>query len=277
VRRYLGAIETELMATDDGETGDTADTGERRQSTSNRRSQIRVLHVDDAPDVIEMNRRHLEDHDERMELEVTRSVAEARERLAEDSFDCLVSDYEMPGTNGIEFCETLREENVELPFILYTSTPSDAVATSALSAGVTDYVQKERGTAHLSILANAIVTAVESRRTRQTRNRLLESMAAIEDGLALLDDDGQFTYVDDAYAAHVGTDPDELLGEQLGCIFREGSSHGEELLCDAEETGRVRSSLQTADSSADHVLVRTGHDGLVCVIRQRGTEQRTDE
>jgi CheY-like chemotaxis protein len=269
------------MATDnDGPAdreGTRSDGGERQQSASYRHSQIRVLHVDDAPELVEMNRRQLAAYDERIELEVTRSVADGRERLAEDAFDCLVSDYEMPGTNGIEFCETLREEDIELPFILYTSTPSDAVATAALSAGVTDYVQKERGTAHLSILANAIVTAVESQRTRQTRNRLLESIEAIEDGLALLDDDGQFTYVDDAYAAHVGTDPDELLGEQLGSIFQGESSRGEEVLREAEDTGRVKSSLQTADSSADHVLVRTGHDGLVCVIRQRGGGQRTAE
>jgi PAS domain S-box-containing protein len=265
------------MATDnDGPAdreGTRSDGGERQQSASYRHSQIRVLHVDDAPELVEMNRRQLAAYDERIELEVTRSVADGRERLAEDAFDCLVSDYEMPGTNGIEFCETLREEDIELPFILYTSTPSDAVATAALSAGVTDYVQKERGTDHLSILANAIVTAVESQRTRQTRNRLLESIEAIEDGLALLDDEGRFTEVNDAFKAHVGTDPDELLGEHLGCIFREGSSRGTELLRDAQETERVRTTLQTADGSGELLLVRSIHDGLVCVIRQRGTDE----
>jgi PAS domain S-box-containing protein len=265
------------MATDDNKTADTGDTGERQPLTSHQRSHIRVLHVDDAPELVEMNRRYLEQHDERIQLEVTRSVAEAMERLAEEPFDCLVSDYEMPGTNGIEFCERVRDAYAELPFVLYTSTPSDAVATEALSAGVTDYVQKERGTAHLSILANTIVTAVESRRTRQARSRLLESMEAIEGGLALLDPDGRFTYVNDAYAAHVGADPDELLGEPLGCLFEGDPNRGEAVLREAENTRHATTPLQTESSSGERIHVRTTTGGLVCAIRQGGNQYTSDE
>jgi PAS domain S-box-containing protein len=264
------------MAADNDGSADTADTGERQQLTDHQASQIRVLHVDDAPDIIEMNRRHLEDHDERIELDIARSVADGRERFAEESFDCLVSDYEMPGTNGIEFCETLREENIELPFILYTSTSCGTLATEALSAGVTDYVQKRMGTAHLAVLANRIVRAVEARRSQQTRNRLFDVLETLEDGFGLLDEDGRFIYVNDAYAEYVGADANEVIGENLGYIYQEPPNSGEDGHFQADDAGRSTTTLRT-DTAGEHVLVRTGHDGLVCAIRESGNEHKTDE
>ena len=258
------------------DTDDTADTGETReesdkhqQTTSTRQSRISVLYVDDEPELVEMNRRQLQQYDERIELETVRSVSTGRERLAEEQFDCIVSDYAMPGTNGIEFLERVREEDANLPFILYTTRPCEAVASEALSAGATDYVQKQVGTAHLEILADTIVTAVESRRTQRTRNRLLDAIEVIADGVAILDGDGRFRDVNDAYATRVGTESEVLVGESLAHIFEGDTTAGDELLREAHDTGRATTTFQT-DSSAsvgEHVLVQTAPDVVVCLIR----------
>jgi PAS domain S-box-containing protein len=270
------------MAAEDDETADAGDSrgdaGKLPQSIDHHRSRIRVLHVDDAPRLVEMQREHLEQHDQRIELAVARSVVEGRERLAEEAFDCIVSDYAMPGTNGIEFCERVREAYPELPFILYTSRRCESVASEMLSAGVTDYVQKESGTAHLAILADRIVTAVESRHSRRTRNRLLDAMEAIADGIALLDGDGRFTYVDDAYADHVGTDSEALVGQDLGDVFERDTGRGEQLRREAEDTGRATTTVQ-ADGSAiagEHTLVKTAPDMVVCTIHLRGDDRTGD-
>jgi CheY-like chemotaxis protein len=174
------------MTTKDNRTADTeviqGDNGERQQMLNQHRSQIRVLHVDDTPAIVEMNRRSLEQYDERIELEGARNAREGLERLADEGFDCIVSDYEMPGMNGLEFLEAVRNEYMNLPFILYTTKPCEAVIREALTAGVTDYVQKEGGTAHLAVLANRIVNAVESWRRWETQNRLLEAEDTYEDG-----------------------------------------------------------------------------------------------
>lgn len=173
------------MASDNNITAGTkkgqGDTGEQEQLIEHQESSIHVLYVDNTPAFAEMTKRSLKQYDERVELKVVQNVAAGLERLADGPVDCIVSDYEMPGTNGLEFLEAVRQEHTNLPFILYTSKPCEAIATEALSAGITDYVQKEGGTAHLEILANRVVNAVESWRHWQRQNRLREAINTLED------------------------------------------------------------------------------------------------
>lgn len=109
---------------------------------------IRVLHVDDEPDFGDLTATVLERSDERFEVDTRTSAAAGLDRLAEGDFDCVVSDYQMPATDGLEFLEAVREENPDLPFLLFTGQGSEEVASEAITAGATDYLQKESGTEH---------------------------------------------------------------------------------------------------------------------------------
>ncbi|TKX41436.1 response regulator [Halorubrum sp. SD690R] len=104
------------------------------------RDTIRVLHVDDQPDFAEMTTAFLERESDRFDTETVSSASEGLNRLAESTFDCVISDYEMPGQNGVEFLRAVREEWPDLPFILFTGKGSETVASDATSAGVTDYL-----------------------------------------------------------------------------------------------------------------------------------------
>ena len=128
---------------------------------------IRVLHVDDQPEFSEMAANFVEREDDRFDIEIVTTPTEGLQRLGGERIDCIVSDYEMPTQTGIEFLETVREEYPDLPFILYTGKGSEAVASDAISAGVTDYLQKESGTSQYEVLANRILNAVEQRRARE--------------------------------------------------------------------------------------------------------------
>jgi PAS domain S-box-containing protein len=127
---------------------------------------IRILHVDDDPDFADLVTTALEREDERFAVETVTSAEEGVDRLSED-VDCVVSDYEMPGTNGIELLKTVRERHPTLPFILFTGKGSEAVASDAISAGVTDYLQKCSGMEQFELLANRITNAVEQTRARR--------------------------------------------------------------------------------------------------------------
>jgi len=48
---------------------------------------------------------------------------------------CLVTDYDLPGLNGLDLLARLRERSVSLPAILITTHPSAAVRKRAASAG----------------------------------------------------------------------------------------------------------------------------------------------
>ena len=126
---------------------------------------ITVLHVDDEPDFAELAATFLERLNEDIEVVTETSVEGGLDQLARSTpVDCIVSDYQMPGQNGIEFLEAVREEHPQLPFILFTGKGSEEVASDAVSAGVTDYMQKERGTDQFQILANRIEHVVDGYR-----------------------------------------------------------------------------------------------------------------
>lgn len=130
---------------------------------------IRVLHVDDDTNQLIFMKRFLEELDPSIQVD---SVASPEEALSKaSSFDCVISDYVMPGMNGIELAHRVRETSTN-PFILYTGQGSEEVAERAFAAGVDDYIRKEFDHSHYQILAKRIKMAVEK---HQAENALIES------------------------------------------------------------------------------------------------------
>lgn len=152
---------------------------------------IHVLHVDDEPGLLDIVATFLEREDDRIEVQTATDPDDGLEILSDRSVDCIVSDYDMPRQNGIEFLETVRGEFPDLPFILYTGKGSEEIAAEAISAGVSDYLQKESGTDQYSILSNRITNLVSQSRaearveqyaeaqelSEQYRQRLLDLMS----------------------------------------------------------------------------------------------------
>ena len=126
--------------------------------------QIRVLHVEDELDLAEIVMTYLERGSERLAVETATSAQEGLSKLRDGGYDCIVSDYDMPGQNGIEFLKTVREGHPDLPFIMYTGKGNERIASEAISAGVTDYFQKRTGTEQFTILGNRIENAVQEYR-----------------------------------------------------------------------------------------------------------------
>jgi PAS domain S-box-containing protein len=139
----------------------------------------RVLHVDDDQAFLELTAEFLERESDALVVTTATSVDEATAILDRESFDCIVSDYDMPGTSGLTFLERVRERHPDLPFVLFTGKGSEEVASEAITAGVTDYLQKGGGTERFALLANRIEKAAEryrSERALEERNRRLETL-----------------------------------------------------------------------------------------------------
>jgi PAS domain S-box-containing protein len=245
---------------------------------------IRILHVDDEPDFAEMVATFVEREDERSEIETVTSAGEGLDRLASDDFDCVVSDYDMPEQDGIEFLEAVRERYTDLPFILYTGKGSEEVASDAISAGVTEYMQKETGTGQYPVLANRIKKAVDRREAERERARQLEAIERAQEGISILDDDHHYIYVNQRFADLHGYDPSEMIGEHwelaypdedisevkqeiLPAVEQEGYWHG--------ETTSVRSDGSTV--VVDHTLATTERGELVCTVRDVSDRKQREQ
>jgi DNA-binding NtrC family response regulator len=127
---------------------------------------IDVLHVDDDEALLDIVATFLERSNDRLRV-VTESDPEAALALVEDrSFDCVLSDYEMPGMNGLELLEHLRETHPDLPVVLFTGIDDASVAVEAIERGAIDCYRKRRGTDHYRVLAARLARTVDQRRER---------------------------------------------------------------------------------------------------------------
>jgi PAS domain S-box-containing protein len=127
---------------------------------------IQVLHVDD-PDFADLAADVLEAETARIQVTTESSVSDGLDRLENGRFDCIVSDYALGTTDGVDFLTTVREDHPDIPFLLFTGKGSEAVASEAIAAGATDYIPKESGTEQFELLANRIENAVEQYRTER--------------------------------------------------------------------------------------------------------------
>ncbi|WP_166035400.1 PAS domain S-box protein [Halorussus pelagicus] len=184
---------------------------------------IRVLLVDDDPAIADLTATYLERASDRIETVVETSPDAALDHVTRQSIDCVVSDYEMPEMDGLEFLDAVRETAPSLPFILFTGRGSEEIASEAISAGVTDYLQKATGSDQYAVLANRVENAVAQfraeREAEEADERIRRIFERITDAFFALDDEWRFTHVNERAADFFGRDADDLLGEDIREAF----------------------------------------------------------
>ncbi|MEA1932416.1 MAG: PAS domain S-box protein [Euryarchaeota archaeon] len=184
---------------------------------------IQILHVDDESSFLDLTAEFLSQEDDRFEIITETSPADGLDRLDTQTFDCIVSDYQMPSTTGIEFLETVRESDPSLPFILFTGEGSEAVASDAISAGATDYLQKQTGTEQYRLLANRIINAVESYQTQRELEQYKLLVETVGDPMYILDTDGSIVLANEALAEMLGCDRETAIGMHAGEFLVDGA------------------------------------------------------
>ena len=197
-------------------TGDPAPTDQHTETP------ITVLVVDDDRAIRELTAEWLERHRSVLTVVDEPNAAAGLDRLDADQIDCVVSDYEMPGTGGIEFLRQIRDRNESVPFVLYTGQGSEGVASEAIAAGVTEYVQKSSGSEHYELLANRICNAVAKARAEQRvaheRDRirtLFDRLSQPVAEVSYADEKPIVRRVNDAFEERFGYDADTLIGDSL--------------------------------------------------------------
>ncbi|MFB6228157.1 MAG: PAS domain S-box protein [Halobacteriales archaeon] len=227
---------------------------------------ITVLHVDDDADLAELTATYLEREDDRFGVETTTMPEKSLTRLDGD-VDCIVSDYDMPGMDGIELLEAVREEYPDLPFILYTGKGSEEVASEAITKGATDYLQKEPGTTQYELLANRIRNAVAEAHLRNQLWRrkdqyewLFEQAPVMFAMYHVAEGEPRLEEANDRFYEKLGYAPEELVGEPVRVIYtEEAASAAAEGGIDqamSGEFGTAERTLVTADGKRLETLNR---------------------
>ena len=102
---------------------------------------IPILYVDDESTLLDVTKIYMEKSGE-FAVDICLSAEEALPRLETTSYEAVISDYQMPGMDGLEFLNVLRARYPLLPFILFTGKGREEVAIEALNSGADFYLQK---------------------------------------------------------------------------------------------------------------------------------------
>ncbi|MDD1694756.1 MAG: PAS domain S-box protein [Methanoregula sp.] len=124
---------------------------------------ISVLYVDDEEALLDIGKRYLE-RGGILKVDITTSVSHALELLSLSRYDVIVSDYQMPEMDGIDFLKKIRVLFPKLPFIIFTGKGREEVAVEAFEYGADFYLQKGGAPKpQFTELARKIITAHEHR------------------------------------------------------------------------------------------------------------------
>ena len=176
---------------------------------------LRVLYVDDEPDLLRIGKLFLE-REGAFAVDTLTSAAQALEQLDLEQYDAIVSDYQMPDMDGIKFLKQLKNSGNTTPFIIFTGRGREEVVIDALNSGADFYLQKGgEPKAQFTELVHKIRSAVDRKRTeklaKDTERRLYDIINFLPDATFAIDTRGTVIAWNRAIEEMTGVPASEML------------------------------------------------------------------
>ena len=137
---------------------------------------IRVLHLEDSPRDAEMIRHRLDVEDVSCDIVLANSKDSFEAALTREPFDLIISDYNLPGYDGVTALKQAQATQPDVPVILISGTVVEEQAVECLHIGATDYLLKDR----LDRLVPAVRRALQEAETRRARQRVETALGESE-------------------------------------------------------------------------------------------------
>lgn len=218
-----------------------------------------VLVVDDEPLISGFIKKRLSTEAPHLSITALESGRDCLEYVARNRVDCILSDYQMPGMNGIELLIRLKEQGGDIPFIFVTGQGSEEIAREAFKQGASDYFTKDIGFAHFPRIINSIEQAIAHRKAKADKAEAeteVESARAdwertfnvITDIVTLHDRDFTIVKANRAAAAAFGKTVEELAGMKCYELFHQEG--GPVAVCPSVELMKTGAASTTHEVSA---------------------------
>ena len=175
------------------------------------------MHVDDDPSSLEISKQILMDMGN-FEIDNACCVEDAFKKLAAGNFDVVVSDYEMPKKDGLQFLMELRKSKNEIPFILFTGKGREEVAVKALNLGADGYINKQGNPETVygelkHVILNSLEKRIAQEMLRQSEERFKNLVTNSKDVIMLTQADGVILFLSPSCKNVLGYEPNELVGK----------------------------------------------------------------
>ncbi len=215
------------------------------------------------------------------EIRHVATAAEYRTALASSRFDLILSDYTVPGFDGLSALALARERLPETPFVFLSGTIGEERAVEALKRGATDYVIKDRPTRLVPAIRQAMALLDEASRRKRTEVALRENEERfrqitenVVELIALLDCEGRRLYSNPAYRELLGEAAVRVGSDVFADVHPEDQTRARAAFAQAVATGisqQVEYRLKLSDGSerqieSHAVIVRDGNDRIASVV-----------
>ena len=175
-----------------------------------------VLYVDDEEGLHEVTKRFLEKHKD-LKVDSVSSAIHAMEKIRTNRYDAIISDYEMPDINGIEFLKRVRSTFGDIPFILFTGKGREEVVIQAINFGADFYLQKGgEPKSQFAELAHKVKIAVDKKKSddqlKESQQQMANIINFLPDATFAIDLTGTVIAWNRAIEKMTGVRPDDILG-----------------------------------------------------------------
>ena len=143
---------------------------------------LRLLLVEDSEDDAILLLRALETGGYSVTHRRVETLLAFEHALAHEEWDIVISDYSLPGLNGLHALAAFQRHDVDIPFFLISGSVGEERAVEAMRAGAHDYIMK----GHLARLARAIARELKEAEVRRTTRRTYVHLKNAEDHLGRL-------------------------------------------------------------------------------------------
>jgi PAS domain S-box-containing protein len=181
-------------------------------------SKIRVIIVEDDECLLNFIKPYLEIQGY-FEVETVNSAKEGDKRIRNATFDVVVSDYDLPEKNGLQFFEELRKSSINIPFILLAEKGKEEVIIKALNTGAYRYVEKNGNLETICVeLSSFIQQAANNAKSDLTLKENEERFRQVAENSHIwiweVDSTGLYTYSSPAVENMLGFKPGEIVGKK---------------------------------------------------------------
>ena len=146
--------------------------------------------------------------------------------LTQQPFDLILSDYNLPGYDGISALTYAQQTRPDVPVILISGTVGDEEGVRCLHLGAIDYLLKD----HLERLVPAVQRAIheaEARRTRRLTEEKLRQSELLNRSLVehlpqrmfVKDLDSNYVFCNSIYARDLGIETTQIVGRDDFAFF----------------------------------------------------------
>jgi diguanylate cyclase (GGDEF)-like protein/PAS domain S-box-containing protein len=137
---------------------------------------LRILMIEDSEDDAFLMKHELTRGGYDVSLKRVDTAVTLLSALEEETWDLVISDYNLPGFDGLAALRAVKQQGLDLPFILVSGAIGEEIAVNAMKLGAHDYIKKE----NLSRLVPAVEREVREAHIRQERKQVEEKLVESE-------------------------------------------------------------------------------------------------